>query len=497
MAATGALSVLPSSDDPFLARAVSGIGGPPGRHVRTRRRLWTPVRIVVALTLLTCTLGLVQKSPCSTHPWSGEYQYTRLCYTDVFALYYAEGLVDGQRPYLDHPVEYPVLMGAAMEVGALAVAPLPAGARPQAFLTLTWALLTGCAVVVAVTTVRLAGRRPFDGALVAVSPVLALHVVTNWDLLAVALAGAGLLAWARRRPALAGVLLGLGVAAKLYPVLFLLPLVLLGLRGRRLRPVLLTALTTLLTAAAVTLPVYLASPSYAVVAGRQVPVAASPLARWGSEGLAALAPHRSVASPSGTVEAVNGVYRFVEVNATRGADWDSLWFALQTVRGVPLAHLDAAAALVFLVLLAGIAALALAAPRPPRLAALLFVTLTAFLLANKVFSPQYSLWLLPLAVLARPRWGPILAWQAGEALVLLTRFLFFVGNDQRGQGIGVGWFLGAVGLRDLLLLLLAGLVVRDALQPERDPVRASGVDDPAAGLLGAHPAALSPASARP
>ena len=51
----------------------------------------------------------------------GQKQYTRFCYTDVLALYYAEGLNEGKVPYLDHPVEYPVLTGAFMGVLGLPV----------------------------------------------------------------------------------------------------------------------------------------------------------------------------------------------------------------------------------------------------------------------------------------------------------------------------------------------------------------------------------------
>ena len=76
----------------------------------------------------------------------------------------------------------------------------------------------------------LAGRRVWDAALVAASPILIFQVFTNFDALATGLAVGGLLAWARRKPTLAGVLIGLGVAAKLYPLLLLLPLVVLALR---------------------------------------------------------------------------------------------------------------------------------------------------------------------------------------------------------------------------------------------------------------------------
>ncbi|MDT7570931.1 MAG: hypothetical protein QOE05_1105 [Actinomycetota bacterium] len=489
--------VLPSSDDPVVAGAVTAVGGPPGEHARVgARRFWTPVRVIVALTLLTCTLGFLQKAPCRTHGWAEGYQYTRLCYTDVFALYGAEGLSDGKRPYLDHPVEYPVLMGAAMEAVAKTVHVFDRDDRNKRFYDLTWALLTACAVVVAITTVRLAGRRPWDAALFALAPVLALHATTNWDLIAMALAGGGLLAWARRRPALAGVLLGLATAAKLYPILFLVPLALLCWRSGRLRAFFVTAGTTLLAVAAVTVPVYLASPYYYVdpASGAITEVASSPLDRFDTDGVSALSPQVIATLSDGrTVKGDNAVYRFFDLNQTRGADWDSLWFALQTKRGVPLDtglrpgepphKLNTGVAVSFLALLLGIAVLTVRAPRRPRLAQLLFLVMVAFLVTNKVFSPQYSIWLLPLAVLARPRWKPFLVWQATEALVLFTRFYYFLALDGRGHGIGIWWFLTAVMLRDAVLLGYAALVVRDILRPEHDVVRTVVDDDPAGGVL--------------
>ena len=83
----------PSRDDPIVAGASRLVGGPLGRFASSPSRWWfTPVRALLVLTVLTCVLGFLAKAPCRTHPWSNEYQYTRVCYTDVFALYYAEKL---------------------------------------------------------------------------------------------------------------------------------------------------------------------------------------------------------------------------------------------------------------------------------------------------------------------------------------------------------------------------------------------------------------------
>jgi uncharacterized membrane protein len=116
-------------------------------------------------------------------------------------------------------------------------------------------------------------------------------------------------------------------------------------------------------------------------------------------------------------------------------------------------------------------------------AQLAFLLVAGFLLLNKVWSPQYSLWLLPLAVLARPSWRSLLLWQATEALLWVPRMLWYLGTDNRG--VDIEWFLFAVTLRDVAVVVLMALVVRDVWHPELDVVRRSwpGTDDPAGGPL--------------
>jgi uncharacterized membrane protein len=188
---------------------------------------------------------------------------------------------------------------------------------------------------------------------------------------------------------------------------------------------------------------------------------------------------------------------FWKLNTTRGADWDSLWFQLEHARGSPLdspecgqapAWLNFGVALSTVVVIGAVAGLVLAARRRPRLPQVLFLIVAGFLLVNKVDSPQYVLWLVPLAVLARPRWRMFLVWQATELLLVVARFYFFVGNDaalaeRHTEGIPIDAFFLAVWLRDLALVALMVLVVREVLRPEDDVVRADGADDPAGGVL--------------
>jgi len=437
--------VLPSRDDPLIRTASAAIGGPAGRRVDPGRGWWTVGRVVLALVCVSFALGLWQKSHCREIGWprSNNQEYVHTCYSDVAHLFLERGFAQGKLPYLDSgdypPLEYPVLTGAVMAASA-AVARTASGVNAQAvrFYDVTSALLLGCAVVLAWAVMQMAGRRPWDAALVAVAPGLILTATINWDLLAAALATLGLLAWARQRPLLAGAVLGLAIATKLYPVLLLGPLVLLCLRAGRQRD-----------------------------AGRLVGAAAG---AWVAVNLpvALLAP--------------SGWRSFYAFNEGRGADFGSLWLVLEQ-SGHPVAHLNLLVAVLLLTGCAGVGLLALRAPRRPRVAALCFLVVAAFCLVNKVYSPQYVLWLVPLAVLARPRVRDLLVWQAGEVAYFVAIWLYLAGGQDPERALRPSVYWLAIGAHVAGLVWLMAMVVRDALRPEGDPVRAEGQDDPAGGVL--------------
>ncbi|MEX5632097.1 glycosyltransferase 87 family protein [Parafrankia sp. FMc2] len=558
----------PARHDPVVAGASEIVGGPPGRHavIGANRTWWTPLRLLMLLVVVTCVLGYVQKAGCrDTRNWSEEYQYTRMCYSDVVALYSQEGLIDGKIPYLDYPTEYPPVIGAAMqftslfaglgsapeavfrtdETGAQVFDHYSMDSRSALFYDFTALLFVLAACVAVACTALTAGRtRVWDAALLALAPTLVLHLLTNWDILAVAFAAGGLLAWSRRAPRLAGILFGLGIVTKLYPVFFLVGLAALCLRTGRMRELARTSVFAVGTVVLVMLPVWLTAGYFDGTTKVSDGIWST---FWGGGDWVALLDGESAG-------AHNGLQRFFELNSERGADWDSLafgltwaagkydtgWFApvhllvlavtlllaglaawlairrwpwltrpvvaaavvcwlvpaiatplvLGAVHehGIPVGTLNTITAVLLVAAVAGILALALLAPRRPRVPQVVLLLVIAFLLTNKVFSPQYTIWLLPLVALARPRWRLFLVWQACEVWVLFTRFMHFIFNDTSGaDGIDRGWFVGAVVLRDLVLCVLAAFVVREILRPERDVVRADGLDDPAGGMLDGAP----------
>ena len=464
--------VAPSRDDLVVRLGSEVIGGPLGRRAATGRSWWTPVRVLLAMTFLTCGLGLVQKDWCRDNGWAAPGNYTHACYSDIPPLYFGRGLADGEVPYLDQQgdrrVEYPVLTGAAMWVTAQFVPSAQAmpdpGERSLRYFDLNALVLAVCAAVAVAATALTHRCRPWDAALVALAPTLALAGTINWDLYAVALLALGMLAWARSHPLAAGVLIGLAAAAKFYPLLVLGPLLVLCLRAGRMREFTATLVAAVCGWSAVNLPVMLVD--------------------------------------------FDGWLRFYALSKERGAGFGSVWFVLsQQGLTVPDDVLNLVSGGLFALCCLAIAALGLGAPRRPRLPQLAFLVVAAFLLTNKVYSPQYVLWLLPLAALARPRWRDVLVWQAGEVVHFVGTWLLIAGyppgNAERA--LGEDGYGGTVLAHVAGTLWLAGVVVRDVLRPEHDPVRAPlpedvglgtpgdgapDLDDPAGGLLDATPDAV-------
>jgi uncharacterized membrane protein len=140
-----------------------------------------------------------------------------------------------------------------------------------------------------------------------------------------------------------------------------------------------------------------------------------------------------------------------------------------------------AVALALVAALTVVVVVGLAAPVRPRLAQLAFLSVLAFLMTTKVWSPQYSLWLVPLIALARPRWRLTMVWQLVEVVVWFATLTLLLGYDVAAHGISYGWLALLLVIRDGLLIGLAALVVREMWCPWLDVVRVDGIDDPSGG----------------
>ncbi len=445
--------VMPSHDDPVVASGSAGIGGRVGRMAAVGATWWTPLRVLIVLATLGYVLGYVLDLACRNTGWMSPERYEHLCYSDIPPLYSLRGFADGLLPYFQIPadgvpLEYPVLTGVFMLIaagvtGILLRVPGFENAATTFFdvnvIGLWLALLV--AVVATALTVR---RRPWDAAMVALAPTVIFAATINWDLLPLAFAGVSLALWARQWPLAAGIFLGLAIAAKFYPVFFLLGFGLLTLRTGRWKAFLLLVGGT--------------AAAWLVVNG---PVA---LLAW------------------------DGWSYFYGFSRERGEDFGSIWFAITQagLPGVPPDILNTVATGALSLLLIGISGLVLLAPRRPRLAQVLFLIIAAFVLTNKVYSPQYVLWLVPLAALARPRWRDFLIWQAGELVYFAAIWWFLVGYGMEDtKGLTPQWYSAAILVHVVATAYFAIMIIRDILNPSKDPVRSDGFledsDDPGGG----------------
>jgi uncharacterized membrane protein len=367
------------------------------------------------------------RAPCAEGSWTDGRQFSRLCYSDIVTLYRTEHLAQGRLPYLDpcpldpsrpaiEPVcdEYPVLTMYTMWLAARA------STGPGSFLLWNAVLLSIAAGVVAFCLHVLSRER---ASWFALAPTLLVYAFMNWDLIAVAFATAGTLAFLRDRDRISGTLLGLGTAAKLSPVLLAVAFAAERVRQGDRRG----AGRVVLWAGGAWLLVNL------------------PFALTGSEGWS----------------------RFFRLSADRPPDLDSLWFigcrwvagefpCIGSPSGLlsPLQLVDVMSGAAFVVT----AALVwwLRARRHPGFPAWTFALplLIVFLLTSKVYSPQFSLWLLPWFALALPglkgvpALGLFAAFEAADVSVFVTRFTWF------GIGGPDQWvFETAVVLRALILVV--------------------------------------------
>ncbi len=99
---------------------------------------------------------------------------------------------------------------------------------------------------------------------------------------------------------------------------------------------------------------------------------------------------------------------------------------------------------------------------------MVLLILVGWLVVWPVYSPQQVLWLLPFAVLARPRWRDLLVWQAGECLYFLAIWTHLSGATVDTGAVDKVYAI-AIVVRVAAELYLAAVVVRDLRDPWADP----------------------------
>lgn len=441
----------PTLSDPVVRAGSEVLGGPAGRRVdpgRTLRGWAGPYSAAAAAAVLWATVavmaGVVLRAHCRAEGWAGRPQYVHGCFAELPSAVAGHGIRPGLAALVAGQAGLsPQTPGTAVVIRVLTgLVPGLDGAVTVAgtrwLFDLTALLALASAVVLVVSLVRLAPAAPWRAAAAGAAVVLATAAVGSIALLPVALAVAG---WAEvavpgGRARLGGALLAL--ASALSPLALVVPLALLAVRP--------------------------GVAGHATSRRWLLPFAVLGTALWA---LSAAAVLRSVGGPEGLGAWLGAVFRPAD---------GSLWFvpdlaaqSLSAATGTRMAGLPAVVGLA----LSGLGALAtvgLAVRQARRGTSLggggaapgvaeVGLLLTAGLLVTAPAVPATaSLWLLPFAALAVPRWGFHLLWGAAEAVYFLCWSLYQDGLLGSNRGMPPGGYAIVLVVRlGAVLGLLAGV----------------------------------------
>ena len=325
------------------------------------------VKALVALAILAALLSVAKFSHCANTGWATPDQYVHACYSDLPALFEARGLSTNQWPFAsdDNSVEYPVITAMVMYITSFAAN------SPVSYFNINifFLILLFIAIVILVRKIR-----PEFVYLVPIAPAMIASLFINWDLWAIATMMLAIYWFDRKEFTYSALLMGLSISTKFLPVFLLIPIVFIFWRENKIKEVIKYIAITFGTWLAINLPFAVTTPT--------------------------------------------GWWRFYKLNLERGPEWGSFWLALQQL-GINLTNLNYLSVLLLLIALTTIAILLFELKYTPSLASVAFFVLASVMLASKVYSPQYVLWLTPLAVIALTNKKDLHAfwvWQATELI---------------------------------------------------------------------------------
>ena len=325
------------------------------------------VRTLVVLVIFASLISFGKSSHCQNTGWATPDQYIHACYSDLPALYGSRGLDKNAWPYAsnENSVEYPVITAMVM-YGTSFVANSPATYFNVNIFFLILLLIA--------TALLVRKIRPEYAYLVPVAPAMIASLYINWDLWAIATMMFAIYWFDRKQYLHSALIMGLSISTKFLPVFLLIPIAFILWRDAKVKELLKYVAVVALTWIAINTPFALTTPT--------------------------------------------GWWRFYKLNLERGADWGSIWLALQQL-GVSLTNLNYLSILLLLIALTTVAILLFELKYTPTLASVAFIVLASVMLASKVYSPQYVLWLTPLAVIALTNNKDLHAfwvWQATEVI---------------------------------------------------------------------------------
>ncbi len=331
------------------------------------------MKLTFLLTFFATLVSYFKFRHCIGSNWATPDQYIHACYSDIPALFGERGLSTGAWSYASgsNSVEYPVLTGTIMWL----LAKLTFGSGAVGYFYINAVFIAGLFISLGFLIQRM---KPELAYLYALAPAAVASLYINWDLWAIISMVAAIYWFDRKKFDYSALALGISVATKFMPIFLLLPVIYLFWHQRS----------------------YKALARYLAIFTSVVVLINLPFA---------------LTTPTGW-------WRFYELNLNRSSDWGSIWYSLSAL-GINLSNINYLSILLLLIGFAALAIYLLELNKVPELAEISFIVLAVVMTASKVYSPQYVLWLVPLAVLALNNKKDVYAfwvWQGAEMIYHLA-----------------------------------------------------------------------------
>jgi uncharacterized membrane protein len=355
-----------------------------------------------ALVLIACALiSFIKFNHCRVNDFAAPDNYVHACYTDIPALFGERDLINHTWPYQSatNAMEYPPVIGLGNWLISFIT---PSENSYRWFFDLNVILLVGCFVAI---SYLLRKMRPEYLYLFPLAPAVIASLFINWDLWAVITALLAIYYFENKRYEVSAIALAISISTKFFPIVLLLPIAIIFWRNNQLKQLRSYILTTTLFWSAINLPIIATS--------------------------------------------FSGWWRFFKLNLERSADFGSIWFTLN-ILGVNTPALNDLYLLISIAAFALLAYFLLKLKNTPTLAEVAFFVVVIFTTTSKVYSPQYVLWLTPLAVIALRNKKQISAfwiWQATEMIYHLAIWQYLALNQGAEFGLPAGGYAIAILLR--------------------------------------------------
>lgn len=372
-------------------------------------------RSFVLVLLSAGLISFLKFNHCRVNDWASPDNYTHACYTDIPALFSERGLNTNTFPYLSstNSIEYPPVIGLGNWLISFIT---PSENSFRTFFDINALIILVLFFISAIIVRKIAPTYQY---LFPLAPAVIASLFINWDMWAVVSTLLAIYYFDKKKYEASGIWLGISIATKFFPIVLLLPIAIIFYRSSQIQLFYRYLFTTAIFWGAINIPIALTH--------------------------------------------FDGWWRFFKLNLERGADFGSIWYALSLL-DIKIPHLDLIYPLLSISLFVGLAIYLLKLPSTPNLAAIALFALVIFTTAGKVYSPQYILWLTPLAVIALQNSKQLITfwfWQATEITYHLAIWQYLALFSDAQFGLPAGGYALATIIRVIGMCTFAYILMRD------------------------------------